>query len=83
MAPFKLKFRMGGSRSSSTTQDPEPYTEIDGSLLNQQQRKGINMAASSSTIDSIDASSLGSLGIQSEHKLLLPIKNSNNTFTAG
>lgn len=72
MAPFKLKFRMGGSRSTSQEHEPDP--QVNEALLNHQIVGGIG--ASSSTIDSVDCNSLVSLNT-SERKLLLPNKSNN------
>ncbi|XP_034108595.1 ras guanine nucleotide exchange factor P [Drosophila albomicans] len=95
MAPFKLKFRMGGSRSTSTSQEHDPDPTVNEALLgtqqqqqqqeqeqqqqlqeqqqqqqqHQQQQQQQAVGASSSTIDSVDCNSLGSM---SERKLLLP-----------
>ncbi|XP_030379166.1 uncharacterized protein LOC115627574 isoform X2 [Scaptodrosophila lebanonensis] len=92
MAPFKLKFRMGSSRSTSQEHDPDP--QVNEALLGaqhqeqqqQQQQKqlqqqaGVAMGASSSTIDSTDCNSLGSMGNNaSERKLLLPNKTAMNS----
>lgn len=63
MAPFKLKFRMGSSRSTSQEHEPDP--QVNEALLNHQ------IGASTSTIDSVDCNSLQSLNT-SERKLLLP-----------
>lgn len=72
MAPFKLKFRMGSSRSTSQEHEPDP--QVNEALLNHQTIGGIG--ASSSTIDSVDCNSLVSLN-NSERKLLLPNKSNN------
>ncbi|XP_037806662.1 putative uncharacterized protein DDB_G0271606 [Lucilia sericata] len=72
MAPFKLKFRMGSSRSTSQEHEPDP--QVNEALLNHQTFGGIG--ASSSTIDSVDCNSLVSLNT-SERKLLLPNKSNN------
>ncbi|XP_070065750.1 putative uncharacterized protein DDB_G0285119 isoform X2 [Drosophila virilis] len=85
MAPFKLKFRMGSSRSTSTSQEHDPDPTVNEALLGtQQQEQELNqqqqqhhqqqqqhqaVGASSSTIDSVDCNSVGSM---SERKLLLP-----------
>lgn len=97
MAPFKLKFRMGSSRSTSTSQEHDPDPTVNEALLGtpqqeqeqtqqqqhhhqqQQQHQHQAVGASSSTIDSVDCNSLGSM---SERKLLLPpnpSKAGNNT----
>ncbi|XP_016974743.1 hyphally regulated cell wall protein 3 [Drosophila rhopaloa] len=83
MAPFKLKFRMGSSRSTSQEHDPDP--QVNEALLGaQQQQQGQHQhqhphpqplqeaveASSSSSLDLADSSSLGQLS--SERKLLLP-----------
>ncbi|XP_013108166.2 TBC1 domain family member 5 homolog A [Stomoxys calcitrans] len=72
MAPFKLKFRMGSSRSTSQEHEPDP--QVNEALLNHQTSGAIG--ASSSTIDSVDCNSLVSLNA-SERKLLLPAKSNN------
>lgn len=72
MAPFKLKFRKGGSRTTSQEHEPDP--QVNEALLNHQTIGGIG--ASSSTIDSVDCNSLVSLNT-SERKLLLPNKSNN------
>lgn len=72
MAPFKLKFRMGSSRSTSQEHEPDP--QVNEALLNHQTNATIG--ASSSTIDSVDCNSLVSLNT-SERKLLLPHKGNN------
>lgn len=69
MAPFKLKFRMGGSRSTSQEVDSDP--QVNEALLNH----STTIGASSSTIDSADCTSLGSIG--NERKSLLPNKTNN------
>ncbi|XP_037951177.1 protein kinase 4-like [Teleopsis dalmanni] len=71
MAPFKLKFRMGSSRSTSQEHDPDP--QVNEALLN---HHSTATGASSSTIDSADCNSLGSLG-HNERKSLLPNKTNN------
>ncbi|XP_061397411.1 myb-like protein I [Musca vetustissima] len=76
MAPFKLKFRMGSSRSTSQEHEPDP--QVNEALLNHQTSGAIG--ASSSTIDSVDCNSLVSLNT-SERKLLLP--NKGNTLRMG
>ncbi|KAH8261106.1 hypothetical protein KR044_003561 [Drosophila immigrans] len=102
MAPFKLKFRMGSSRSTSTSQEHDPDPTVNEALLGtqqqqqqqqeqeqqqqlqeqqqhqqqqhqQQQQQQQAVGASSSTIDSVDCNSLGSM---SERKLLLPLNPS-------
>uniref|UniRef100_A0A1B0BZ54 DUF4802 domain-containing protein n=1 Tax=Glossina palpalis gambiensis TaxID=67801 RepID=A0A1B0BZ54_9MUSC len=70
MAPFKLKFRMGSSRSTSQEHEPDP--QVNEALLTQHTAGGIG--ASTSTIDSVDCNSLGNT---SERKLLLPNKSNN------
>ncbi|XP_075168225.1 uncharacterized protein LOC142240398 [Haematobia irritans] len=77
MAPFKLKFRMGSSRSTSQEHDPQD-PQVNEALLNHQTSGAIG--ASSSTIDSVDCNSLVSLNT-SERKLLLPAKG--NTVRMG
>uniref|UniRef100_A0A1I8N9S4 Uncharacterized protein n=2 Tax=Musca domestica TaxID=7370 RepID=A0A1I8N9S4_MUSDO len=76
MAPFKLKFRMGSSRSTSQEHEPDP--QVNEALLNHQTSGAIG--ASSSTIDSVDCNSLVSLNT-SERKLLLP--NKGNSLRMG
>ncbi|KAH8337825.1 hypothetical protein KR067_004968 [Drosophila pandora] len=81
MAPFKLKFRMGSSRSTSQEQhDPDP--QVNEALLGAQQHQSHHHhqqqhhhqetveASSSSSLDLADCSSLGQMS--SERKLLLP-----------
>ncbi|KAI8040009.1 homeobox protein prospero [Drosophila gunungcola] len=84
MAPFKLKFRMGSSRSTSQEHDPDP--QVNEALLGAQQQQHQQQsqhphphpqplqeaveASSSSSLDLADSSSLGQLS--SERKLLLP-----------
>lgn len=78
MAPFKLKFRMGSSRSTSQEQhDPDP--QVNEALLGAQQHHHHQQqhhhqetveASSSSSLDLADCSSLGQMS--SERKLLLP-----------
>ncbi|XP_054738933.1 putative uncharacterized protein DDB_G0286901 [Anastrepha obliqua] len=74
MAPFKLKFRMGGSRSTSQEHDPDP--QVSEALLNHHQHHSTAIGASSSTIDSTDCTSLGSMGTN-ERRSLLPNKSNN------
>ncbi|KAH8357729.1 uncharacterized protein LOC110191631 [Drosophila serrata] len=75
MAPFKLKFRMGSSRSTSQEHDPDP--QVNEALLGTQQQQNQPQplqeaveASSSSSLDLADCSSLGQMS--SERKLLLP-----------
>ncbi|XP_034652691.1 probable serine/threonine-protein kinase DDB_G0282963 isoform X1 [Drosophila subobscura] len=82
MAPFKLKFRMGSSRSTSQEHDPDP--QVNEALLgNQQQQQQQHQkqqqqqqqvseveASSSSSLDLADCNGLGPMS--SERKLLLP-----------
>ncbi|XP_039479988.1 uncharacterized protein DDB_G0283357 [Drosophila santomea] len=75
MAPFKLKFRMGSSRSTSQEHDPDP--QVNEALLGAQSQQQNTQplqeaveASSSSSLDLADSSSLGQLS--SERKLLLP-----------
>ncbi|XP_017070266.1 uncharacterized protein LOC108107307 isoform X2 [Drosophila eugracilis] len=90
MAPFKLKFRMGSSRSTSQEHDPDP--QVNEALLgaqSQQQNQHSHPhsqplqeaveASSSSSLDLAETSSLGQLS--SERKLLLP--PTNNTMRLG
>ncbi|KAH8400991.1 hypothetical protein KR009_002341 [Drosophila setifemur] len=80
MAPFKLKFRMGSSRSTSQEQhDPDP--QVNEALLgaqprDQSQQQEAVEASSSSSLDLADTSSLGQMS--SERKLLLPPTSSNS-----
>ncbi|XP_036330214.1 TBC1 domain family member 5 homolog A isoform X1 [Rhagoletis pomonella] len=74
MAPFKLKFRMGGSRSTSQEHEADP--QVNEALLNHHQHHSATIGASSSTIDSTDCTSLGSMGTN-ERKSLLPNKSNN------
>ncbi|XP_011202079.2 putative uncharacterized protein DDB_G0291812 [Bactrocera dorsalis] len=74
MAPFKLKFRMGSSRSTSQEHDSDP--QVNEALLNYHQHHSTAIGASSSTIDSTDCTSLGSMGTN-ERKSLLPNKTNN------
>ncbi|XP_004526391.1 probable serine/threonine-protein kinase DDB_G0282963 [Ceratitis capitata] len=74
MAPFKLKFRMGSSRSASQEHDQDP--QVNEALLNHHQHHSTTIGASSSTIDSTDCTSLGSIGTN-ERKSLLPNKSNN------
>ncbi|XP_017018737.1 probable inactive serine/threonine-protein kinase scy2 [Drosophila kikkawai] len=75
MAPFKLKFRMGSSRSTSQEHDPDP--QVNEALLGTQEQQNQPQplqeaveASSSSSLDLADCSSLGQMS--SERKLLLP-----------
>lgn len=86
MAPFKLKFRMGSSRSTSQEHDPDP--QVNEALLGaqSQQQNGQPLqeaveASSSSSLDLADSSSLGQLS--SERKLLLPPTTSSSTMRLG
>lgn len=63
MAPFKLKFRMGGSRSTSQETEAEPPALL---LSN-------SVGASNTTIDS-EYNSLGSI-VSSDQRTLLPNHN--------
>lgn len=81
MAPFKLKFRMGGSssarrNSASGSQDHDSDPQVNEALLDQHE-SNTGIAASSSTIDSVDCNSLSSIGTHSERKLLLPTSSNN------
>nr|XP_016930165.1 uncharacterized protein LOC108009935 [Drosophila suzukii]XP_036668912.1 uncharacterized protein LOC108009935 [Drosophila suzukii] len=86
MAPFKLKFRMGSSRSTSQEHDPDP--QVNEALLGAQSQQHPHPqplqeaveASSSSSLDLADSSSLGQLS--SERKLLLP-PTTNNTMRMG
>ncbi|KAH8348632.1 hypothetical protein KR084_009267 [Drosophila pseudotakahashii] len=86
MAPFKLKFRMGSSRSTSQEHDPDP--QVNEALLGAQSQQQAHPqplqeaveASSSSSLDLADSSSLGQLS--SERKLLLP-PTTNNTMRLG
>ncbi|EDW32486.1 GL11670 [Drosophila persimilis] len=81
MAPFKLKFRMGSSRSTSQEHDPDP--QVNEALLGNQQhqqqqhqqqqellQQHVVEASSSSSLDLADCNGLGPMS--SERKLLLP-----------
>lgn len=90
MAPFKLKFRMGSSRSTSQDTDTESSAsshhqnlsnQLNGAqqpLLHAQHRSPTNSAAgiSTTTLDSIDFPSLNA----NEQRNLLP-SNSNNSVS--
>lgn len=100
MAPFKLKFRMGSSRS--TSQDTDTDSSAGGShhhqhvisssthqttagqqqplLHTQSQRSPTNSATaiSTTTLDSIDFPSLGSLTTNDQRNLLPAATNSNS-----
>ncbi|KAJ6644127.1 hypothetical protein Bhyg_09093, partial [Pseudolycoriella hygida] len=67
MAPFKLKFRMGGSRSTSQETEAEPPALLlSNSVVT-------SLAASNTTIDS-EYNSLGSI-MSSDQRTLLPNHN--------
>lgn len=67
MAPFKLKFRMGGSRSTSQETETEPPALLlSNSVV-------ASLGASNTTIDS-EYNSLGSI-ISSDQRTLLPNHN--------
>ncbi|XP_055380029.1 GATA zinc finger domain-containing protein 14 [Condylostylus longicornis] len=72
MAPFKLKFRMGSSRSTSQEVDSDP--QVNQSLLgnnNNCNNNNLDIGASNSTIDSSDCNSLISIE-NNDKKSLLP-----------
>lgn len=74
---------MGGNsstrrNSASSSQDHEQDPQVNEALLDQQHIPNMSIAASSTTIDSIDCSSMSSIGGHSEHKLLLPNRVRNN-----
>ncbi|EDW53933.1 uncharacterized protein DDB_G0283357 [Drosophila sechellia] len=86
MAPFKLKFRMGSSRSTSQEHDPDPQVNeaLLGAQSQQQNAQPLQEAveaSSSSSLDLADSSSLGQLS--SERKLLLPPTTSSSTMRLG
>ncbi|XP_068144272.1 probable serine/threonine-protein kinase vps15 [Drosophila tropicalis] len=88
MAPFKLKFRMGSSRSTSQEHDPDP--QVNEALLGaqqqqeqqqqhqhqeqqQQQQQQQHHQAAASSSSTLDSADCSSLGsMSSERKLLLP-----------
>ncbi|XP_041447727.1 protein kinase 4 [Drosophila obscura] len=94
MAPFKLKFRMGSSRSTSQEHDPDP--QVNEALLgNQQQQQEVQKqqhhnnqellqqhveveASSSSSLDLADCNGLGPMS--SERKRLLPQNSNSNSM---
>lgn len=91
MAPFKLKFRMGSSRSTSQETDTDSSAgshhqnlanQLNGAqqpLLHALHRSPTNSAAgiSTTTLDSIDFPSLGSLNANEQQNLLRTNLNSN------
>ncbi|KAH8284577.1 hypothetical protein KR018_004938 [Drosophila ironensis] len=88
MAPFKLKFRMGSSRSTSQEQhDPDP--QVNEALLgaqqpHQQHQREEHEAVGASSSSSLDLADSGSLGqMSSERKLLLPPASSSNGMRLG
>lgn len=78
MAPFKLKFRMGSSRSTSQeTETEQPTTAVQQPLLGNGGTASIG--ASTITINSENNYSLGSIGNNDQRNLISC--NSNNERT--
>lgn len=75
MAPFKLKFRMGGSRSTSQETETEPPALLLSNSV------GASLGASNTTIDS-EYNSLGSIA-SSDQRTLLPNHNMGSDNAKG